>query len=649
MIRNIADAKKTLAEILRLKDGKEQIRKLSVQIAMCRDPEARKLLQAAQERILEIQSAGKRKPPGAKRPSGTQKPPKAPSPPSRKKVEKRPSPPEASEKQAMPRPPSAPTRKEPPPEKNAPSPPPRPRAKPKAKPPPRPPSRPGKDRRLKAETSSFEKEDQPAEENENDIPLLSADRILDDDFPFPLEDLDSFDVHPGPPPSPPPKRVKKPPAGIAATGRRTPPSGKDPTPPKAAPAKPPRKPPAKPAPAPPTPHGKAPAQAEKPGKPTPAKGKSPEKPPAKEDDDLLSIIRKEIESGETRVRDGKETPSTAPPSPGGPAPPSHAPKAAGGGREAGPFPSGRKAERGRTQFRPVPLPSKKPGKPRRPTPPPLPGVTRGPSRPEGEAAPEKKAEAESEILSHEKGRETELWISPEEKRETVVESKSPAEEAPSRPDAEEAAPSPAPDEEGERETVVESKPPAEEAASGEAAEEAPGGEARELEEMLFSPEGSRTISAFRRMFRAQYRNIPSWVVSRTYVEEPQKVKRLVEEAVEREAQGDDAGYRNRLSKLYEETLTVKIRHGRTGRKVAQFLESTARRAAWRLEGMPVDAGMVEEAQMAVMALAPRLERCRALMRGDGGSFEQAKAFLAEMVRKARGLFRTEDGTSEGRA
>ena len=59
---------------------------------------------------------------------------------------------------------------------------------------------------------------------------------------------------------------------------------------------------------------------------------------------------------------------------------------------------------------------------------------------------------------------------------------------------------------------------------------------------------------FRDLFSEAYRNIPAWVVARTYKENSNKVSRLVYEAIRLKDEQDKVGYRERMGKLYQETL-----------------------------------------------------------------------------------------------
>ncbi len=84
---------------------------------------------------------------------------------------------------------------------------------------------------------------------------------------------------------------------------------------------------------------------------------------------------------------------------------------------------------------------------------------------------------------------------------------------------------------------------------------------------------------------------------------------------------------------------MKVRLGRTGRKVRQFLETIARRTGWVLGGRKVDKEDIDEGVMVVMSHDPAMQECRQLMGGGAEARERAPAFLASILMESSSAFR----------
>ncbi|MHC4778903.1 MAG: hypothetical protein ACYTFG_10050 [Planctomycetota bacterium] len=713
MIKNLDEAKRVLAEILRMKEGKQQLVQITVEIAKCGDSEARKYLSDARHKILKLASGEYLSPMGKKsastpnvapaRKKGAPKGKKSASAPNAVPARKMGSPkgrkpPAPSKKKSPGKPKMAPaqakkkpqkklpvkkavpsTRKEPSPSK--------PEAKDKSTPKAKP-KRPvikavgGKDSRSRAETGAFENVPPAVEEDEADIPVLPADRILDEDFFSPYEnlvDIENLDVMPGPPPKPPPKRVKPSRGALTAKPEPKKPAkvskgGKAKTPKKKAKKK------AKPAPVP---------VAEK--KPTGARAfplKTPEpppppepEPPAKMDEaspsmvitepDLFATIRNEIESNDgpdpeaataappgrgPSKRDEPTQTDSPPPAPDPVVKPPQYPRPEGGTREWIRTPR----EPVKTVFRPVPLPRGKGGKGPKANqendPPPsaediaAPNIV-GPSiAPASIPTPENPSPVDSEADRIERiverrihvGQGTEVWL-PSGKRRRSDTPPAAVDASPSRGTEKQDESGPpetrnevsGPETSGEVEAPIEEETPIEADVpprTGAPFEAAPPQE-------VFTDGEFETIDLFREMFTKAYRNIPPWARGLTMREDPGGVRRALDRAAGLRAEGDESGCRERLSRLYQETLEVKVKHGRTGRKVQQFLETIARRAGWRLGGRKVEKSDLDDGVLAVMVHEPFMSQCRELMGGGTGARDKAPGFLEIVLTSSSRAFR----------
>jgi hypothetical protein len=267
-----------------------------------------------------------------------------------------------------------------------------------------------------------------------------------------------------------------------------------------------------------------------------------------------------------------------------------------------------------------------------------------------EAAPEPKEESEAaaaeaapEPKEEDEAAAAEAAPEPEEEDEAAAVEAAPEEEeedeavevepVPEEEEEEDAAPAePAPEEE-EEDGAEPEKP------EGPAPETAPSVEV----EAVFTDTEWEVLGRFREMFARAYRNIPPWVVGRTLRENPDKVRTLVDEAEALRGKGDDVGFRDRLSQLYQETLDVKVRHGRKARKVGQFIETIARRAGRTLSGKPVEMADLAEGVLGILSHEPFLEECLALMEGGAEARERAPVFLFSVLLSASPAFRERGG------
>jgi hypothetical protein len=174
-------------------------------------------------------------------------------------------------------------------------------------------------------------------------------------------------------------------------------------------------------------------------------------------------------------------------------------------------------------------------------------------------------------------------------------------------------------------------------------EEAPKREVLDLDALerrdVFTDREWEILARFRELFSKAYRNIPVWVQGRTLTTDPERISGLLEEAKKRRDGGDEAGCREHLTRLYQEALDVKVRFGRTGRKVRQFLETIARRAGWVLGGKKIEKDDLEEGVMLIMSHEPALEECRQLMGGGADARERAPSFLASILMESSPAFR----------